>query len=214
VDYAVVRERAGRNLVPTADVPRTTRHIGNGQFECDVQTPVRTYTALRPKLAGRHQVENAVIAIRAAECVGLKADQIRYGIENAVWPGRLERFDGSPAFLLDGAHNVHAVRALAGFLEEFFPNGVWMIFAAMADKQYAEMIDLLAPRVRQWIFTRPQSPRAKDPAELSKLTPGSVVCDDIHSSIAYAKQHAPQGTTVVICGTLYLVGEARSCVLE
>jgi dihydrofolate synthase/folylpolyglutamate synthase len=84
----------------------------------------------------------------------------------------------------------------------------------MADKQYAEMIELLAPCVRQWIFTRPQSPRAKDPAELSKLTPGSIACDDIQTSIAYARQHAPQGTTVVICGTLYLVGEARSCVLE
>src|SRR5262245_23192316 len=158
-------------------------HIGNGQFECDVQTPVRTYTSLRPRLAGRHQVENAVIVIRAAECLGLDADRIRDGIENAVWPGRLERFDGQPAFLLDGAHNIHAVRVLVSFLEEFFPNGVWMIFGAMADKQYAEMIDLLAPRVRQWIFTRPQSPRAKDPAELSGLIPGSLVCDDISGSI-------------------------------
>ena len=209
VDYAVVRERAGRNLITTAGVPRTMHHIGNGQFECDIQTPVRTYTSLRPKLAGRHQVANSVIAIRAAECLGLDADRIRYGIENAVWPGRLERFDGQPAFLLDGAHNVHAVRALASFLEEFFPNAVWMIFGAMADKQYAEMIGLLAPRVRQWIFTRPQSPRSKDPAEMSKLIPGSVICDDIRASITYARERAPEGTTVVICGTLYLVGEAR-----
>jgi folylpolyglutamate synthase/dihydropteroate synthase len=84
-----------------------------------------------------------------------------------------------------------------------------MIFGAMADKQYAEMIDLLAPRVSQWIFTRPQSPRAKDPVELSKLIPGSVVCDDVRASITYARKRAPEGTTVVICGTLYLVGEAR-----
>jgi dihydrofolate synthase / folylpolyglutamate synthase len=214
VDYAVVRERAGRNLIATAGVPHRMRHLGKGQFECDVQTPVRTYFSLRPKLAGRHQVENAVIAIRAAECLDLDADRIRYGVENAVWPGRLERFDGQPAFLLDGAHNVHAVRALGTFLAEFLSNGVWMIFGAMADKQYPEMIDLLVPRVRQWIFTRPQSPRAKDPAEMSRLIPGSVVCDDIRASIAYARQHAPQGTTVVICGTLYLVGEARSCMLE
>jgi len=214
VDYAIVRERAGPNLITTAGVSRTMRHIGNGYFECDIQTPVRTYNGLRPKLAGRHQVGNAVIAIRAAECLGLGADQIRNGIENAVWPGRLERFDGAPGFLLDGAHNVHAVRSLASFLEEFFPKGVWMIFGAMADKQYAEMIEMLAPHVRQWIFTRPQSPRAKDPAELSKLVQGSVVGDDIRVSIAYARNHAPEGATVVICGTLYLVGEARSCMLE
>jgi folylpolyglutamate synthase/dihydropteroate synthase len=170
--------------------------------------------SLRPRLAGRHQVENAVIAIRAAECLGVDADRIRYGVEHAAWPGRLERFDGAPAFLLDGAHNVHAVRALASFLEEFYAHGVWMIFGAMADKQYAEMVDLLAPRVRQWIFTRPQSPRAKDPAELSRLIPGSVVCDDITASIRYARDRAPKGTTVVICGTLYLVGEARARMLE
>ncbi len=78
-------------------------------------------------------------------------------------------------FLLDGAHNVAAANALAAFLGEFHPEGVWIIFGAMADKQYEQMIAILKPHARQFIFTRPQSPRAADPVQLQNLVAGSHV---------------------------------------
>ena len=209
VDYDVVTQKAGVNLISTRDVSKTVRPVGSGLFELDVRTPVRQYTNLKPSLAGRHQIENAIVAIRAAECLGLSADQITHGIQTAHWPGRLEMLDTRPKFLLDGAHNSHAARRLARFLAEFFPQGVWMIFAVMADKQFEEMIGLLAPHVRHWILTRPDNSRAKDPLELSKLIPGSVVKETVQSAIEYARIQAPQEMTVVICGTLYLIGEAR-----
>jgi len=210
VDYDVVRNRAGTNLITTQQVRREERVIGPGLFELDVRTPVREYKSLRPRLAGRHQIGNTIVAIRAAESFGLDADQIREGVQNALWPGRLELFPGEPAFLLDGAHNPHASRALASFLAEFYGQGVWMIFGAMADKQYREMLALLSPHVRKWIFTRASTPRAVMPGELAQLGYDGVVTEDIGSAIRFARTHAERPTTVVVCGTLYLVGEARA----
>jgi folylpolyglutamate synthase/dihydropteroate synthase len=42
------------------------------------------------------------------------------------------------------------------------------------------------------------------------LVPGSVVETDVSRAISYAREHAPAGATVLICGSLYLIGEARS----
>ena len=83
-----------------------------------------------------------------------------------------------------------------------------MIFGAMSDKPSGEMLHVLSPRVRRWIFTRPENPRARDPDELAKQTPGSVISSDVHHAIDYARGNAPAGATVVICGSLYLIGEA------
>jgi dihydrofolate synthase/folylpolyglutamate synthase len=210
VEYDEVKLRAGSHLIATRELPRLVRGIGGGFFRFDLQTAVRAYHGLQPRLAGRHQVENAIVAVRAAECLGLPEAAIRRGIETATWPGRLERFEGSPPFILDGAHNPHATRALAEFLAEFFPQGVWLIFGAMADKKSDEMVHSLLPNVRQWIFTRPQNARAAEPAKLALTLPGSEVQADVRSAIEFARRHAPTDTTVVICGSLYLIGEARS----
>ncbi|OLE88966.1 MAG: hypothetical protein AUG08_06120 [Acidobacteria bacterium 13_1_20CM_2_55_15] len=185
-DLPVIRERAGNRLMRGADL--------------------RRYPELRPQLLGRHQLENIAVAIRAAECLGISEENIVLGVNTTTWPGRLERFG---RFLLDGAHNVAAAGALAAFLGEFHPEGVWVIFGAMADKQFEEMIGILRPHARQFIFTRPKSSRAKHPAELQRLVEGSHAEETVAGAIRYARVNAPEGVTILICGSLYLVGEAR-----
>ncbi len=209
-DLPPVRARAGVRMIHTHNLERTVRSSGDGYFEFDVQTPVRKYHGLKPRLAGRHQIDNAIVAIRAAECLNLDAMRIEEGINNAEWPGRLERVQGTPVFILDGAHNIQAAETLAAFLREFHPNGVWMIFGAMADKQVEDMIAILGPHVRRMILTKAQSPRAKDPVEMQPLVPGSRVEPSVTAAIAHVRAHAPVGTAVVICGSLYLIGEARA----
>src|SRR6185436_209853 len=155
------------------------------------------YPDLRPQLLGRHQTENIAVAIRTAECLGLSESDIVRGVNTTTWPGRLERIG---RFLLDGAHNVAAAEALAAFLREFHPEGVWIVFGAMADKQFDEMIAILAPHARQFVFTKPQNNRAKDPFELQKLVSGSHVEPTVAEAIQYAQNRAPADATILICG--------------
>jgi dihydrofolate synthase / folylpolyglutamate synthase len=185
-DLPVIREKAGDRLMHGADLEQ--------------------YPELRPRLLGRHQLENIAVAIRAAECLGISREDIVRGVNTATWPGRLERMG---RFLLDGAHNVAAAQALAAFLQEFHPEGVWIIFGAMADKQFEEMIGILRPHAKQFIFTRPESSRAKDPGELRSLVPGSHAEESVAAAVEYARVNAPANMTILICGSLYLIGEAR-----
>jgi dihydrofolate synthase/folylpolyglutamate synthase len=207
-EYDIIREIAGDRLFMTRSRHRDARPLGGGYFEFDLTTPIRHYKNLRPRLPGRHQIDNVVIAIRAAECLKLSREQIEHGVHTAEWPGRLETIPGQPPFLLDGAHNEAGVRALAAFLEEFYPQGVAMIFACMNEKDSEEMLRLLRPHVREAIFTRTQSSRSKDPSELQSLWAGSKTAPSAADAIQYAREnHSHQ--TVLICGSLYLIGEAK-----
>ncbi len=210
---AIAAEKAGiikQNepvvIGPSAYLPPVRDKAGTRLLRASAEDLIK-YPDVRPQLLGRHQLENIAIAIRAAECLGVDRADILRGVNTATWPGRLERIG---RFLLDGAHNVPAVQALDAFLTEFQPDGVWIIFGAMADKQYEEMLSILKPHARQFVFTKPQSSRAKEPADLQKLVPDSHVEPTVPGAISYAGRTAPADTTILICGSLYLIGEARS----
>jgi dihydrofolate synthase/folylpolyglutamate synthase len=209
-EYDAIREHAGSRLYMTRHLTREARPLRDGYYELDVTTPIRQYKKLRPALAGRHQLDNVIVAIRAAECLRLSRKQIEHGVHAAVWPGRLERIPGRPAFLLDGAHNETAMQALCETLSEFYPNGVSMVFGCMADKDYEKMLELLRPRVRQMIFTKVQGSRSKSPAELQALWPGAHVTDSPGEALAFARAHCKPDETIMVCGSLYLIGEVRS----
>jgi dihydrofolate synthase/folylpolyglutamate synthase len=210
---AIAAEKAGiikQNepvvIGPSADLPPVRGKAGTRLLRASAGDLIK-YPDIRPQLLGRHQLENIAVAIRAAECLGVNRADIVRGVNTATWPGRLERIG---PFLLDGAHNVPAAQALGAFLSESHPDGVWIIFGAMADKQYEEMLSILKPHARQFVFTKPQSSRAKEPTDLQKLVPDSRVEPTVPGAISYARQSAPAGTTILICGSLYLIGEARS----
>jgi len=190
---------------PAADLP-VVREKAGSRLIVATKTDYDRYAGLKPRLIGPHQIENIAVAIRTAECLGIAESDIVRGINTAEWPGRLERIG---RFLLDGAHNVPAAEALAAFLKESYPEGVWIIFGAMADKQFEEMISILKPHARQFVFTRTQSGRAKDPVELQALIPESQATMSVTEAIQTAVRHAPADTTILICGSLYLIGEAR-----
>jgi dihydrofolate synthase/folylpolyglutamate synthase len=189
---------------PSAELPSIREKAGNRLMRGVV---LSRYADLHPRLLGRHQLENIAVAIRAAECLGISREDIVRGVNTAVWPGRLERLG---RFLLDGAHNIAAANALAAFLAECHPEKVWIIFGVMADKDFPEMIDILKPHAQQFIFTKPQSSRALDPARLKSLVSESHVEESVAGAIEYARVHAPSDATILICGSLYLIGEART----
>jgi dihydrofolate synthase/folylpolyglutamate synthase len=78
-----------------------------------------------PKLAGRHQIANAAIAIAALRCIGGRWEReqgIEWGLKNVEWPARLQRLTKGPLIdaapkgaevWLDGGHNPHGGAAVA-----------------------------------------------------------------------------------------------------
>jgi dihydrofolate synthase/folylpolyglutamate synthase len=178
----------------------------------DVTTPIATYRHLRP-LPGLHQRMNLVVALRLLECardagVAVDLSAVPEGIAATSWPGRLQHVPGDPPLLLDGAHNVAGARALAGYLRG--RGEVVLLFGAMADKDVEAMAEALFTRARAVVLTRVGMERAASPDELARRAGApaarAVREPDIGAALEAARVLARPDATVVVAGSLYLVG--------
>ena len=220
---AVFREAARRTgavlhrLDEEAEIEAEASDLGGTRFR--LATPQGRY-ALATPLPGAHQAENAAAAVRAAELLApafrIPADAIARGVASVRWPGRLERFERrGRAILLDGCHNAGGAEALARFVADagLRPD---LIFGAMADKDIESMAAVLAPVVRRVRLVPAASTRAASPEELlRRFAPRGDA--RAASSLAEALEELlrdPAGAPIIIAGSLYLVGEARTLLLD
>ena len=219
----VIRARAGEvsaTLFEADDAAVTDEAMRDGRMHVSVSTPRHEYLGLRLGLAGRHQVPNAVTAIRLLEeltkvgQVSVPPDAIRVGVEDVVWPARLERLriDGIDV-ILDGAHNPAGATALASYLHDAFGQRLPMVVGIMRDKNARAMIQALAAAASVFHFTAAASPRAAEPRDLAAIA--AEVAPEIRrlvhdQPLDAVKAAAADGTPVVVAGSLYLAGEVRS----
>lgn len=170
-------------------------------------------------LLGSYQRENASVALATLEAIGcLDPVKIGEGFARARWPGRLEVVGEGPLVILDGAHNPAGARALAQALA-----GEWqgirprIVFGMLSDKDRAGVMEAILPLGAAIHVCTPESPRAvpaRKLAEEAEVLLGGRVPVHCHGRVAEALEAArteagPDGA-VLICGSLYLVGEARA----
>ncbi|HEY3121379.1 MAG TPA: cyanophycin synthetase [Vicinamibacteria bacterium] len=200
-------ERVGARLVDAEEDVAVTRRGG----ALAVRTPRHSYPSIRA-LAGAHQRDNAVLALRLLEALeeaGAPVDLDRAGeaFGHARWPGRLQWVAGRPPLLLDGAHNPAAARALARYLREI--GSFVLLFGVLADKDVAAMGRILFPLARAVVITAAPSDRGASPQEVVERVgapaANAVLEADVGRALARARALAGR-MPVVVAGSLYLVG--------
>jgi dihydrofolate synthase/folylpolyglutamate synthase len=179
-------------------------------------SPAADYGTIHLSLTGQHQTQNAVVAVRILELVSglgiaVTPDDVRAGLANVRWPGRLERVllqDGRE-LLLDAAHNPAGAAALASYLAAAGAKRP-LVFAAMRDKDIPQILRALAPRVGAFIMTRASNPRSADPAELARIArtiapevPVTIAMT-ITEALAAAWAISPRAT---VAGSIFLLGD-------
>ena len=200
-------------------------------FSVTVQNDGRFgYSGLRWKwrdlsvaLAGRHQKNNAALALAALEIAAaefpVSEAAARAGLATVFWPGRLERILARPAVILDGAHNGEGVRALAAEMRaELGAKKARVIFAAMADKDWPLMLRELAAVASEIVLTRVAVERSADPAAMAAAeATGGVpvtVAGSAPEAVRRAVEEAAPDEVILVAGSLYLLGEVRPMLLE
>jgi len=176
----------------------------------------------RLRVAGPHQAHNAAVAAGvvwqiAERFAGLER-ALAPGLGAAEWPGRLETIVvGDVRVLLDCAHNPAGAMALhhavSGTLD---PARTTLLFGAMSDKQWQPMLALLAPLAQRRMYTEPLRPIAgrhcASPSELAAVAPGLGIEDPAHALEAALGQ-ARAGDTLLVTGSIFLVGAVRAVLL-
>jgi dihydrofolate synthase/folylpolyglutamate synthase len=173
---------------------------------------------LSPGLPGAHQGRNAAIAASAALVLGragrsISRSAIVRGVARARWEGRLETVGRNPRVLLDGAHNEGGAAALRAFLEELRPRRLVLVFTMMKDKAVGRVAGRLFPLADRIVLTTIPFARAAAPEEILRRTrpfrDRIFVEPSLPKAIALARAEAGRRGTVVITGSLFLVGEVK-----
>lgn len=178
-----------------------------------------TWHRLEAGLLGRHQVDNAAKVLAACEVLGRKnvqisQEQIREGLLQTRWPGRLEIVCNDPFVILDGAHNLSAARNLARFLSNHLNRrDITLVIGILDDKPYRAMLQTLVPVCRRVILTQPKIDR-RLPAQtllpiVKEFTDEVTVVSDVQNAVLHAIKTAGANDAVCIAGSLYVVGEAK-----
>ena len=192
-----------------------------------------TWESFAIHLPGKHQQLNAACAITALQVLKDKGfnitDEILYaGLDQARWPGRLEVMGENPTILLDGAHNPSGAQALADAMRLYFPNKqIYLILGVLHDKDVNGVTSILCSVADRVIVTRPDSPRATSPEELAAIVAiyhsDVTISESVPEAISIVSDWLQtdkvkkDGNTndsndkvIIISGSLYLVGEART----
>lgn len=194
----------------------------------EVRAPADFDRRLKVGLLGRHQVANASVAagvidaLNAAGIARVSDDAVRRGFAAVTWPGRLELFRGKagrPDILFDGAHNPAGITALAEALGELRPQlgdrPPALLMGVLANHWQPGMLEPLKQALPGSLLiatTVPSTSNSLPPADLSAAwgNNSTAIADtDAAFEVALAKARG----TLIVCGSLYLVGYLRNRVI-
>jgi dihydrofolate synthase/folylpolyglutamate synthase len=143
-------------------------------------------------------------------------EQLRAGLEKAIWPGRAELLRLSPTVIVDGAHNPQGFEALMETMELLFPGKkLNIVLGVLADKDFNAGIDVAVPHAKKFYAVTPPSYRALNAGELAedirrKAAVPVVPFDSIPAAIEAALSESGKDDVICILGSLYQVGDVRS----
>ncbi len=185
-----------------------------------VRTLAGEYHDLFIPLHGEYQVENAALAICAAEAfVGggsqrISEDVLRVALADFSSPGRLQIISREPLTILDAAHNPDGARSLARALRESFDSPRTVAVLSILEEKDARGFfeELRHAPIDHVIVTKSTSPRAMDIANLTSLAReyfASVTnAPSVFSAMEAAKKFVASDGAIVVSGSITLVGDA------
>lgn len=175
---------------------------------------------LETRMIGRHQTENAALAVMAAMYLQQQGsftvgeEAVREGLKQAYWPGRFEIVSREPLIILDGAHNDEGITALVEELSARYADRfIHIVFTALKDKKLDQMIsrlDQIANKLSFVTFDFPRASEAKALFDLSHSTNKIAIEDSWEEYVTEAIKNMEPGAVLVITGSLYFISEVKT----
>ncbi|MBM7563787.1 bifunctional folylpolyglutamate synthase/dihydrofolate synthase [Paenibacillus sacheonensis] len=190
----------------------------------------RSIDDLAITLNGAHQRSNAAVAVMTLEVLRqyyaliLEDEDLREGLRNAAWPGRLEMIGDSPRVLIDGAHNPEGAQMLAEALKDTYAyEHLHLMIGMLANKNHRDALRHILPLVNTLIVTEADFRKALPASSLATLVQELreeegysfelIVEPDWKQALARLQQSTGKADLAVVTGTLYLIADVRSKLL-
>lgn len=167
-----------------------------------------------------YEVHNAATAIQVAVLYfaqnhgQLSEGAIREGMANFHWPARMELLHEKPFVLLDGAHNVPAVRALIDSVQQAFPGvTVHLIASFLQGKDAKKMLQYYIRAGFDIVGTDFKDPRLLPLAQWPEMPQPIRHIHDWRAALAVVLQETDEDDLIIIAGSLHFVSTVRESLL-
>ena len=176
----------------------------------------RWYEKIEIPLLGRHQINNAALALETLNVIKnyycISDFQTEDGMRKTIWRGRIEILEREPMVICDGAHNPDGAKSLLSFLQNNFTNQrLIYIMGVLSDKDYEQMVQILAPAADKIYTVAPDNPRALSSRELcnciSKYHQNVEERQRLAECLSEVRQKTEKDDVIIICGTLSFQNE-------
>ena len=173
-------------------------------------------------LPGIYQSKNLLNVLEACSVLNesgykLNEDEIRHGLQKAKkitgLHGRWEIIHENPTIILDVGHNEDGIKQIVQQIELTKHHDLHIVIGMVKDKEIDTVLSLL-PHSANYYFTQAHIPRAL-PAETLKEKAGEFnlygkTMTDVNEAIKEAKAKAHKDDLILVCGSVFLVGEVNS----
>ena len=174
-----------------------------------------------PDLTGIYQTKNVLTVLEAAYQLRIQnfklddtiiAKALSQVKKTTGLHGRWEVIHQHPTVILDVAHNEDGIKQIVEQLELTDYDHLHIIIGMVKDKAIEKVLSLL-PKTAAYYFTKAQIPRALSEKELAEIA--SVIglqgysFIDVNTAIQAALQHAQPKDLILVCGSVFLVGEVK-----
>ncbi len=178
-------------------------------------------------LAGSYQAQNLITATTAADYLhrstplSISRRAFIEGVGQAAastgLKGRWQKISESPLTVCDTGHNPHSLKLVSEQIKATQYNKLYCVLGLAADKDFDTILTYL-PHDAHYIFTRAQSQRAVDAAELLKRAQAASLTgeaiDSVKDALAHARELAEEGDMIFIGGSNFVVAEIEELNLQ
>jgi len=181
-------------------------------------------TKLDTSLLGKHQTENAAVAIQLfylvcqLKKIPFDEKDIKNGLLNTCWPARMERISQDPLIVLDGAHNEQAMKRLVENInKEFKDRHIYVLFSALERKNVTSMLEQLLeiPNADIYLTNFDYAGALRLEKNYQQINEKRInVVSLWQFGLANILEKISSDDMVLVTGSLYFVAEVRKLIKE
>ena len=169
-------------------------------------------------LLGKHQAENAAIAIKSFELFAeklnfnLNINKIKESLNKVLWPGRMQILHHNPLVIIDGAHNEEGIEILTKNLKNLFPKRrIFTVLAILRDKNLKSIIRNICDFSYKIFVAKNKSARAaelSEQIEYIKLNNKNYVASkSVSEAVTKLLKEVDINDIIIVTGSLYTISE-------
>lgn len=191
------------------------KKIGKDKSIFDYASCDNSFSNIKIRMLGRHQIINAACAISLAETMikfgfEISEKNIREGLEKSSWPGRIQILKKNPTVIVDVAHNIAGAKSLSENYNKLFNNSKTVLLVGISSDKDIDGILNEFSKISKKIILTTLPPRCANISILEekarKYFTNIKSFEDPLDAFDFSMSNLNKDETLLLTGSIYIAG--------